>query len=331
MGIFKSFENQLFQVNSVSFEEYAISLFRFQATENPVYAQYINHLGIDPQQVKHIENIPFLPISLFKTQVIKTGAWQSERVFESSGTTSANTAKHWVKSTETYLKNSHKIFERFYGKPNEYHFLALLPAYLERQNSSLVCMVQSLINKSNSPLSGFYLNEWEALYNNIQKALADTKKRTLLIGVSFALLDFVEKFGPMSFPALTVMETGGMKGRREEIIREVLHQQLKAGFGVSKIQSEYGMTELLSQAYALDNGRFEAPPWLKVMTRDVNDPFCIQQSQGRGGINIIDLANIHTCAFIETMDLGRTYPDGTFEVIGRFDNSDIRGCNLMVS
>lgn len=327
MNSFKSFYQDIFNVNKSNFDELALKIFQYQAVANPVYKSYIENLGIDPTHVKAISKIPFLPISFFKSRQVTTGNWTAETIFESSGTTGQITSKHFVKDKEFYLKNAHYIFKHYYGDLSQYHILALLPSYLERANSSLVLMAEHFIRLTGSPYSGFYLDNYDQLLQNIREINDDRK--ILLIGVSFALLDLAEKYNP-DLSGVIVMETGGMKGRRREMIREELHGILKQGLNVEKIHSEYGMTELMSQAYSYDNGLFHSPEWMKIILRDVNDPFELDVRKSSGGINVIDLANIDSCAFIETQDVGKMHQEGGFEVIGRFDNSDIRGCNLMV-
>lgn len=287
-------------------------------------------MKVDALKVKEITDIPFLPISTFKNHVLKSGEWKEEIIFESSGTTASTPSKHYVKSVELYKKSFSRAFEKFYGNIEEYLVLALLPSYLERKGSSLVLMVDELIKKSAKKESGFFLHNHETLYS-ILNSLAKKQKKVLLIGVSFGLLDFVEKYQPQANPNLIVMETGGMKGRRKEILRQELHQLLQKGFSVDQIHSEYGMTELLSQAYSKGNGRFETPPWMKVLVRSQDDPLSYESNGRSGALNIIDLANIYSMAFIQTDDLGKSYADGSFEVLGRFDKAAIRGCNLMVS
>ena len=269
-----------------------------------------------------------MPISFFKTHKVTSTQKEPETIFTSSGTTQSTTSKHFVPDIELYEKSFLKAFELFYGMPKDFCILALLPSYLEREGSSLIYMVNSLIEKSGHPHSGFYLHNLEELHQKL-KILESKGAKTLLIGVSFALLDLVEQF-PSNLTNTTVMETGGMKGRRKELIREELHQILEKGLGVEHIHSEYGMTELLSQGYSKGNGIFETPPWMKIVTRDTEDPLSIQPNGKTGGVNVIDLANLYSCSFIATQDLGKTHPNGTFEVLGRFDDSDIRGCNLMV-
>lgn len=324
----QSFKDTIFKVNENNFETHALDLFKFQFENNPVYNKYVKYLNIDPKQIKSIESIPFLPIDFFKNHVIKTGTWNADNIFESSGTGSQITSKHYIEDTEFYLKVAEKIFTLRYGALDRFHFLALLPSYLERKNASLISMVDFFIKKSLSSFSGFYLNNHEDLVNR-QNELQNSEKKVFLIGVTFALLDLSDAYD-LQLGNHIVMETGGMKGRREEMIRKEVHEILKGKFQVEKIHSEYGMTELLSQAYSTEEGKFFSPPWMKVLIRDLNDPFKYLGSNRSGGINVIDLANVHSCAFIETSDLGTLGPDGSFEVLGRFDNSDIRGCNLMI-
>lgn len=328
MDVYKSIYQKLFQVNENNFESLALELFNYQAIHNSTYAEYLKCLSIDINNVKSLRQIPFLPISFFKTHEIKTESWKAEVVFESSGTTSNSTSKHFVRDVSLYDLNSSMSFSDFYGPLNNYHFLALLPSYLERDNSSLVRMVDVFIKKSGSSIGGFYLNDLDRLINGLQKAKR-SNRRVFLIGVSFALLDLAE-YAQVDLANAIIMETGGMKGRREEITRQELHNTLNQAFGSQKIHSEYGMTELLSQAYSIGGGYFETSKLMKVILRDLNDPFDMNMMVGKtGGINVIDLANLSSCSFIETQDIGRYNADGSFEVLGRFDNSDIRGCNLM--
>lgn len=318
------------QVNSSQFEQFCLTIFKYQAEQNQVYKDYIMALGLDISTIKSSKQIPFLPISFFKSHEVKCGSFESEISFESSGTTAQIRSKHSIKNVELYIKSFSKAFEQFYGNPKEYLILALLPSYLERQNSSLVFMANHLIQQSEFAESGFFLDETEKLIDTLSQA-ASKKQKTILLGVSFALLDLVEQFEIPQNPNLIVMETGGMKGKRKELIREELHSILKSGFHCDSIHSEYGMTELLSQAYASKNGLFSCPPWMSVFIRKQDNPFEYAQNHEIGAINIIDLANIHSCSFIQTDDLGRMHPDGTFEVLGRFDQAEVRGCNLLVT
>lgn len=311
----------------------ALELFRFQYGNNGLYQSYVDTLGVDPNGVKALEQIPFLPISFFKTHTIKTTDFEAEKVFESSGTTQTINSRHHVKSLEIYLNSIMQGFEKFYGDVKDWCIIGLLPSYLERNNASLVFMVDELIKQSGHPRSGFYLNEYEKLQKVLQE-LEKKGQKTLLIGVSFALLDMAEQF-PLSLKHTVVMETGGMKGRREEITRQELHGILKSKFNIDKIHSEYGMTELLSQAYSKGDGIFYTAPRMKILLRDEEDPFEVWSRESREGIfsgviNVIDLANIYSCAFIATDDAGRLHEDGGFEVLGRIDNSDLRGCSLMM-
>ncbi len=310
------------------FEALALEVFSFQYTNNPIYSEFCQHLGATPKNIKKISQIPFLPIAFFKSKRVVLNNQKAEIIFTSSGTTGSNTSKHIVTDVNLYEQSYLAAFKHFYGNIEDYCILALLPSYLEREGSSLIYMVNDLIEKSNHPDSGFYLHDLNSLKSKLIE-LENKKINVLLIGVSFALLDMAENH-PMQLNHTIVMETGGMKGKRKEMIREELHQILKKGFGVPKIHSEYGMTELLSQAYSKGEGVFKTPPWMKIMIRDTEDPLTLQPIGKTGGINVIDLANINSCSFIATQDLGKVYHDGSFEILGRFDHSDIRGCNLMV-
>lgn len=325
METIKSFEEGLYQVNDGNFENIAIKLFRFQIENNPVYREFATQLGRD--QAQTLADIPFLPISFFKTRTIQTGNWIPETVFSSSGT-GGPASHHAVKDLTAYLRHSAEIFRSFFGPLQNYHILALLPSYLERDGSSLVAMANHFIQESGSPYSGFYLNDPDKLVAMLG-LLRKSEKKTVLLGVTFALLELAESH-PMDLSHCLIMETGGMKGRRKELTREELHAFLGTKLNVNAVLSEYGMTELLSQAYSFGGGRFHCPPGLKVLIREVNDPFVLEKPGKTGAINMIDLANMYSCAFIETQDLGKTNEDGSFEVLGRMDNSDIRGCNLMV-
>jgi phenylacetate-coenzyme A ligase PaaK-like adenylate-forming protein len=327
LDTFKSFEDSLYSVNESNFQDIALRLFRFQAENNLVYNQYLNFLNCNVDEIQSLEEIPFLPISFFKTKPIKTGNWQPEVEFSSSGTTGMTTSKHLIKDVSFYLRLSENIFERFYGPCENFHFLALLPSYLERKGSSLIAMMNHFIERSKSLHSGFYLNNHDELKRKLQ-FLKDDEKRVILWGVSFALLDLAES-GEIDLSECIVIETGGMKGRRKESIRQDVHEYLSSRFHVNSIHSEYGMTELMSQAYSHSNGYYKTPPWMKILVREINDPFSIISTK-TGMINVVDLANFHSCAFIETQDLGRIDDKGSFEVLGRIDNSDMRGCNLLV-
>ncbi len=326
--IVQHLEKKLTAIRSEEFEGYCMQVFHYQYQNNSSYHNYCNHLNKTPAKVETVNDIPFLPIQQFKKEAIKTGDFEAEITFESSGTSqSHNSSQHLVKSCQLYEASFMSAFEYFYGKIEQYCILALLPSYLERSNSSLVYMTQKLIELSQHPQSGFYLYEHQQLYETLLD-LRRNKQKTLLIGVSFALLDFSSRFNIPEFPELIVMETGGMKGRKEEIIRKDLHHLLSQGFNQKYIHSEYGMTELLSQAYSKGKGRFKCPPWMKVLIRETDDPFSFVINK-TGGVNVIDLANIHSCSFIQTDDLGKVYDDESFEIIGRYDQSEIRGCNLM--
>jgi hypothetical protein len=322
-------QNQIFNIQSESdFTEATLAVFKHQFTNNRVYRSFCDLLYVHPSDVKKVEDIPFLPIQFFKSREVVSSLDEIQQTFTSSGTTGSATSKHHVTDVTWYEKSYLNGFEHFYGNIEEYTILALLPNYLERTGSSLVYMVDDLIKRSKKPDSGFYLNNLDALAEKLT-TLDKKGEKVLLIGVSFALLDLVEKH-QFSLQNTVVMETGGMKGRRKELIRAELHKILCKGFGVTEIHSEYGMTELLSQGYSKGNGVFNCPPWMKILTRDTEDPLTIQKKGKTGGINVIDLANYNSCSFIATQDLGKVYNDGSFEIIGRFDNSDIRGCNLMV-
>lgn len=318
------------QQRPFDFNSTALALFRYQAEHNNVYRQYLAHLGVKPNQVETLAQIPFLPIEFFKEQQVITGTFEPQAIFYSSGTTQQARSQHYVADVGVYHEVSERIFERFYGPLQDYVILALLPSYLEQGGSSLVAMVDDFINKTGQQEEGFYLDNHDALLQTIQQAKSRGKK-VLLIGVSYALLDLADNVqGKLDFAGVTVMETGGMKGRRREMIREELHALLTSGLGVQSIHSEYGMTELLSQGYSQGDGIFWPGYTMQILLRDLNDPFDVRDDLRSGGINVIDLANVHSCAFIETKDIGRKHPDGSFEVLGRFDNSDIRGCNLLV-
>lgn len=321
--------NTFFDIKSqTNFEDSTMRVFNLQFENNPLYRSFCDLLYKHPSDVNSIEDIPFLPIQFFKTHSILSNKKLVKKTFTSSGTTGSTTSKHHITDLSIYETSFSKGFENVYGPIEDYVILALLPSYLEREGSSLTYMVDAMIKQSKHLESGFYLDNLSELKSQLI-SLNDKGKKTLLIGVSFALLDLVEKY-TFNLDNTIVMETGGMKGRRKELIREELHHILKMGFGVKHIHSEYGMTELLSQAYSKGNGLFNCPNWMKILTRDPEDALTIQNIGKTGGINIIDLANINSCSFIATQDLGRVYNDDSFEIIGRFDASDIRGCNLMV-
>jgi phenylacetate-coenzyme A ligase PaaK-like adenylate-forming protein len=315
--------------NSSEFYDIALEIFRFQLHNNPVYQQYGSILGTDINAVNSLEQIPFLPIEFFKNHRVITGNSPSEKVFESSGTTGSMTSRHYVTDLALYEKSFVSSFRRFYGDPEDYFFAALLPSYTERDNSSLVYMADFMIRNSSDSRSSFFFEDKLRLLK-ILKIIRTEKRKGMLIGVSFALLDLAEEFFP-DLNGIIVVETGGMKGRRKEITREELHNTLKEKLHIASVHSEYGMTELLSQAWSKGDGLFQPPPWMKIILREINDPLSLFTDHGiTGGINIIDLANINSCSFISTGDLGRLHPDGSFEVLGRFGNSDLRGCNLLI-
>ncbi|MCU0347782.1 MAG: acyl transferase [Saprospiraceae bacterium] len=326
---------QIQAFDGAGFEPLALEVFRFQAAFNPLYARYTSLLNIDIQSVSKMEAIPFLPIQFFKNHEIKTGEWPAETVFTSSGTTGEATSRHHVRDLDFYKKNTVHGFQQQYGDPANWLVLALLPSYLERTGSSLVVMAEHFIQLSKHPQSGFFLKNIEDLIKilaerspkNPQSAI---RNPVILIGVSFALLDLAERQS-LDLQHVTIMETGGMKGRRRELTRSELHGFLQEKFNVPAIHSEYGMTELFSQAYSTGQGIFRPAPTLRAFAREITDPLTLQQPGKTGILNLIDLANFDTCAFIATDDLGRVFPDGSFEVLGRLDNSDVRGCNLMVA
>lgn len=328
MTEFDEIKKEIINIKSEqNFNQLALAIFQIHRTKNPIYKQFVDSLPIRFRKPENYKSIPFLPIEFFKSNRIIIDGCEPEIIFESSGTSGQERSKHYVSDRSWYIENSLRNFKHFYGDLNDYCVLALLPSYLEREGSSLVLMAEKMIEKSGHPLSGFYLDDFALLEQHLLK-LKDEGQKTILIGVSFALLEFSE-MKSLKFPELIVMETGGMKGRRKEMIREELHHELKKGFGVECIHSEYGMTELLSQGYSKGKGVFQSPPWMKFLIRDSNDPLTLLDYNQTGGINVIDLANIYSCPFIATQDLGRQSKLGT-EILGRFDNSDIRGCNLLV-
>ncbi len=318
-------------VTPQSFNETALDIFNFQYRQNPVYNQYCNTLPIDSTKIDNICKIPYLPIDLFKTHTITTTQFEPAVIFESSGTTKTLNSRHLVKDIFLYEQSFINTFRLFYGDPADWCILALLPSYLERNNSSLVMMADKLIQQSQHPGSGFYLNNLQKLQITLLQ-LEKQQQKTLLIGVTFALLDFAEQY-PMHLKYTTVMETGGMKGRREEMTRQEVHHILCDSFKVNKIHSEYGMTELLSQAYSTGDGIFNCAPWMKIIVREEDDPLLVHRPDKNkiisGAVNVIDLANIFSCSFIATDDAGKLHPDESFEILGRLDNSDIRGCSLL--
>jgi hypothetical protein len=323
----KEIVNNILSVSADTFKELALKIFQLQYAGNTVYNKWVNALNINIGAITEISDIPFLPVSFFKTDKVITGNVEAEHVFESSGTTQTINSRHFVRELDLYTDSFIEGFRKFYGNPQDWCIIGLLPSYLERKGSSLVMMVEELIKLSGNSDSGFYLYEFEKLANVLQE-LEARKQKTLLVGVTFALLDFAEQF-PMNLEFTTIMETGGMKGRRTEMVREEVHAILKGQFNVPAVHSEYGMTELLSQGYSFGEGIFNTVPWMKVLVRDEDDPLLVTE-KGRGLINVIDLANIYSCSFIATDDVGRIFDDSSFEVLGRRDNSDIRGCSLMV-
>ncbi len=333
MSLLKDIQKKVFELsfnsNEEVFNSVSLEVFNYQFQHNVIYKAYVLGLNINPESIVHYTQIPFLPIEFFKTKEVICGKLDEKAVcFSSSGTTGQITSKHYVNDVFVYETSFYKGFELFYAKPSDYCILALLPNYLERTGSSLVYMFDKLIKESNHPKSGFYLNNLNDIKITIEE-LKQANQKTILLGVTYALLDLAE-MGVELNDNFIVMETGGMKGRRKELLKEELHQILKQSFKVNTIHSEYGMTELLSQAYSKQNGVFKCSPWMKVLIRDMNDPFAYVKEQKTGGVNVIDLANLNSCSFIETKDLGRLNQNSYFEILGRFDNSDLRGCNLMI-
>lgn len=318
--------NNIFSVSTPDFAALCRETFEFQYTSNQLYREWCNRLGRDASNSRYIADIPALPIAFFKQAKVHTTEFAPQVVFESSGTTGQQSSYHEVKDVLLYEQSYSKGFRLFYGEPADWCILALLPSYLERGNSSLVYMVNGLVQQSKHPLNGFYLNNTAELADRLRQVEA-SGQRTLLIGVTYALLDFAEQF-PMALQHTVVMETGGMKGRREELTREQVHGLLQEGFQINQVHSEYGMTELLSQAYSNGAGRFVCPPWMRVLVRDERDPLVVR-TEGEGILQVVDLANRYSCAFIATDDVGRVYADGSFEVWGRRDHSDLRGCSLL--
>lgn len=320
--------NDIFELPQ-GFEATCLEVFSYQAEKNSLYKQFLSGLQIDSGKITRSADIPFLPVGFFKTHQVSNEGLMTDIVFSSSGTEGTGQSKHYVADKTLYNRSFRECFKHFYGDIREYAVLALLPSYLEREGSSLVYMAQDMISTSLHPENGFFLNNLEELHSTLVK-LESVGQKTLLLGVTYALLDFAEAF-PMKLKHTLVMETGGMKGRRKELVREELHGFLCSAFGIKSVHSEYGMTELLSQAYSKGGGIFHCPPWMRIQARDTNDPFSQARVGKTGGINIIDLANLNSCSFIATQDLGKVHDDGSFEIQGRFDNSDLRGCNLMIS
>ena len=325
---YKTYCREIFSISSYQeFRKLALDAFLYQYNENEIYNKYCNYLNINPKKIGDILDIPFMPIEFFKTHKVISGDGRPEETFTSSGTTGVQTSKHYIVDTELYKESFLRSFIKFYGNIEQYKIIGLLPSYLERQDSSLVFMVNELMNISKQKDKLFFLNDYDKLFERI-KFFEETNSKYLLFGVSFALLDFA-KFVDIPMQHGIIMETGGMKGRRKEIIRNELHNSLKHSFGVANIHSEYGMTELLSQAYSQGDGIYKTPAWMKLLVRDTNDPLSVKDI-GKGAINIIDLANINSCCFLATSDLGEIYSDATFQISGRFDQADVRGCNLLV-
>ncbi|MPQ48092.1 acyl transferase [Marinifilum sp. N1E240] len=325
-----NWKERIFNIsNNEEFEKLTIEVFQYQAKNNKVYKEYLHHLNCNINSVNQICQIPFLPIEFFKSHKITSTSVTAKAIFTSSGTTGSLTSRHFVPDLGIYEASFTKGFEQYYHSVKDYCILALLPSYLEREGSSLIYMMEHMIKDSNHPKSGFYLHNHEELIATISE-LKKSNQKILLLGVSFALLDLAEKY-KLDFSDVIIMETGGMKGRRKEITREELHAFLCDRLNVTEVHSEYGMTELLSQAYSKGNSLFHTPSWMKIMIRDTYDPFSYEKIGRSGGVNVIDLANVHSCAFIETQDLGRMHTDGSFEILGRFDHSDIRGCNLLIN
>lgn len=329
MEITKSFGSKLYTLNESGFEDIALEIFRFQAQENPIYKAWLNNLNVKWREVSAVDEIPFLPISFFKSLPLKSGNWPDVTVFKSSTTTGGVPSVHHVQNVDFYRAHALRCFEYFFGSVSDYHFFALLPSYLEQGHSSLVAMMDHFIRQSKSSFSDFYRNDTSRLLEDIEEARREGKRKIIVWGVTYALLDLAEAHNPNLSDCL-VFETGGMKGRRKEMTRSELHEALKRSFKVDKIYSEYGMTELFSQAYTAGGSVFHCPPWMRVVIREIGDPFGRLGANKSGGINVIDLANFSTISFIETEDAGLLLANGGFEVSGRLDNSDFRGCNLMV-
>jgi len=319
--------HKVFGVSEPGFEAHSLEIFRYQYEHNRVYNKYVKALGVNPSGIHTITQIPFLPIRFFKSHPVQTGDFIPEAVFESSGTTGAVNSRHLVRDLSLYTESFTRSFTLNYGPVKDWCIIGLLPSYLERSNSSLVYMVNNLITESAHKKSGFYLDEYDQLYTVLNE-LERQEQKTLLIGVTFALLDFAEQFQPV-LKNTVVMETGGMKGRRKEMIRPELHELLTKSFRITTVHSEYGMTELLSQAWSTGEGIFNTPPWMKILVRDEEDPLMVRET-GAGAINVIDLANVHSCSFIATDDAGKVFKNRSFEILGRMDGSDLRGCSLLL-
>lgn len=329
LNTFKSFIPKIYQLNDNTFQDIALEVFQFQAEYNPVYRDFLRNLGVSAGRITQLNDIPFLPVSLFKSHTIQTGNWTPTEFFQSSGTTGMIPSRHAVADVNFYCEHADHCFRHFFGNPDQYHFLALLPSYLERSGSSLITMLRYFIEQSQSVHSGFYLYDQENLLRKISELQKENDRKIILWGVSFALLDLAEKH-KTDLGDCYIFETGGMKGRRREITREELHAVLTDRLNASRIYSEYGMTELFSQAYTQGDHRFFTPPQMKIIGRDVSDPFSKGLVNENAGINVVDLGNLHSISFIETEDLGKVYEDGSFRVLGRLDNSEIRGCNWLL-
>jgi len=326
----QNLHSKIFKISERNFDQVALEIFKYQSKNNLIYKKYLKLSGVNVNRVKHIREIPFMPIDFFKDFKVTSGNWEPEATFLSSGTSGQQRSKHHIRQLLFYKNVSLRIFDQYYGDPRQYHIFALLPSYNNvLQNSSLIHMVKFLIDASGSDLSGFYFDDLENLNENIKFAKS-LKGKIILLGVSFALLEFGEKL-PINLDDHIIIETGGMKGQRREITRNELHSRLKSSFNVKKVDSEYGMTEILSQAYSKENGIFSTPQWMRIVIRDIYDPYNTVTLGKTGGLNVIDLANIDSCSFIETQDMGLLHINGYFEVIGRLDNSEIRGCNLLIS
>lgn len=328
MKNYKGFISELYLENGFSFEDIALRLFQFQSKNNRIFEAYLSHIKIDMQDVRTLEDIPFLPIEFFKKHIIQTGTWNAAGQFTSSGTGGVQSTHHYP-SLSFYHAHTRRCFEFFFGALSKYRFFALLPSYLERSGSSLISMMDFFMRESGTG-SGFYLHNHDALYQDLMRAKDEDDRIPVLWGASFALLDFAEDYA-FDFSHGIVVETGGMKGRRKELVRQELHGALVKAFNVANVYSEYGMTELFSQAYSTGNGQFQCPPWMKVVGRSLTDPAEKGLLEETAGINIIDLANIHSQCFIETQDVGVVHRDGNFEILGRVDNADVRGCNLLIT
>lgn len=327
MDTSESFKRELYSINEGNFEDIAVQLFHFQIQNNPVYRAYAEQIT-DIPSVKSFDAIPFMPISFFKSHDVRTGKWEPETMFSSSGTTGQQTSSHPLRSLSFYREHALRSFEYFFGPVEQYQFFALLPSYLERTGSSLVAMMEYFVEKSRSGSSAFYLHDYDRLVSDLKFTRMEGRK-PVVWGVTFALLDLAERY-QLDLGTCLVFETGGMKGRRKEITRAALHKTLRGNFGVDRVYSEYGMTELLSQAYTRGKNTFFCPPWMKIVARDITDPMEKGLLNATGGINVVDFANVDSVSFIETEDIGKVYDDGSFEILGRLDNSEVRGCNLLV-